>query len=183
MPKVIAPVDYEPTSTSNRASQMGKSVSINSGHRRLIGKARRKYEAGDMRSAAELAQEFGGDRNWWGKIVVYAQSTPKFLQVNSANQLKGYINEVMPQEPEPVGADRMMKPTQKEPMGVMDEIGLGEPTREPTLKELNDLWLKSQEPEPQEPDPIPDLVFHDLLTRVESLETMLGQVFTHLMES
>ncbi len=57
------------------------------------------------------------------------------------------------------------------------------PEEEPTLKELQDRWLKSQEPDgPEQPVLAPAQVVVDLQIRVSELETMMGQVFTHLME-
>ncbi len=195
-PHMVDPKDYAATSPTNRASQMGKVVGVNSGHRRLIGKARKKYEAGDMRSAAELAEEFGGDRNWWAKIVVYAQAAPKFLQVNSANQLKRYVNEVMPEvvempSPPTMGIvgetpDRhsttMRPPVEDRPKSIEEWEALGTPPKEgPSLKELNDLWLQSKEPD-LAPEPTED-VHQDILDRLWNLETYMSQVFRHLMEN
>ena len=177
-PKKVSAQDYI-SSVPPRTSTKGHQVSINSGHKRLMTKARKKFQEGDTRSASQLAHRFGGERNWWAKVVIYGTNTPRYLQDTSAEQLRRYIDE----------------PTTAEPLGVMDEIGPAAQEEDtkyqdsvpleltgPSLKELHDAWLKSQEPEEVE---VPDSLLADEVTllfqRTVALETMMGQVFTHLL--
>ena len=178
-PELVSPFNY----TDNippRTSTKGHQVRVNSGHRRLMTKARKKFQEGDTRSASQLARQFGGERNWWSKVVIYGKDTPRYLQDASAEQLRRYLDE----------------PTTAEPIGVMDEIGVAAqdedqeqeyqdsiPLTGPSLKELHDAWLKSQEPDdiPEQPSMAPAQAVVDLQIRIAEIEDMLRDVFTHLL--
>ena len=156
---------------------------MNLSHRRLIGRAKNRYLL-DPVGAGQLAEEFGGDANWWSRIIVYgSEPTPKYLQSHNVALLKKYLAAPVP-EPEPIlvlGPEPIPVPVptpETEPLGVMDDIGVArevDSLREPedlSLKDLHDQWLKDRTPEEVKPS---------LEWRMDEMEDILAEILKHLI--